>query len=113
MIGDTGERDEDAGERIIRKHGPSTMRAIFLHAVTDSRDRSSLRLPDDRSLDGVPILYFRTYVQAAGKACKEGLMSRNGLRRVIESAKMDIDAKEDAKLKPTYEPIFTSFMCMC
>ena len=101
FIGDTGERDEDAGERIIRKHGKSTVKAIFLHAVTDNKDRSTLCVPDDRIYKGVPIYYFRTYVGAAGKACKQGLIDSRGLLRVIEAAKEDVEMKENAKLKPT------------
>ena len=101
FIGDTGERDEDAGERIIRKHGKSTIKAVFLHAVTDKKDRSKLRVPEDRVYRGVPIYYFRTYVGAAGKACKQGLINQSGLLRVVDAAREDVEIKEKAKLKPT------------
>lgn len=101
FIGDTGERDEDAGERIIRKHGKSTIKAVFLHAVTDKKDRSMLKVPEDRIYKGVPIYYFRTYVGAAGKACKQGLINPSGLLRVIDAAREDVESKEKAKFKPT------------
>ena len=98
---ETGERDEDASERIIRKHGKSTIKAIFLHSVTDVKDRSMLQVPEDRIYMGVPIYYFRTYVGAAGKACKQGLINPSGLLRIIDAARNDVDIKENTKLKPS------------
>lgn len=95
IVGDTGEKDEEAGERIAKKFGPTKIRAVFLHCVSDSPDRSLLHLPKDRSMNGVPIFYFRTYVGAASKAFQNQLMSADGLQRVIEAAKGDLIVLEN------------------
>jgi hypothetical protein len=99
QVGDTGERDEEAGERIIAKHGRA-VRAVFLHAVSDSRDRSRVSLPADRIYKGIPVYYFRTYVGAASKACSGGLISTNALKRVIVEAEKNLSALESKKTKP-------------
>lgn len=95
IVGDTGEKDEEAGERIAKKFGPSKVRAVFLHCVSDSPDRSLLLLPKDRSMNGVPIFYFRTYVGAASKAFQNRLMTGDGLQRVIDAAKKDLVVLEN------------------
>lgn len=89
FIGDTGEKDEDAGERIVAKYG-NRMKAVFLHAVSDSKDRSNIKIPNDRTLNGVPIFYFNTYVGAAVKAYQAKLISTNGLNRVVAEARSDL-----------------------
>ena len=89
FVGDTGEKDEDAGERIVAKYA-GRIKAIFLHSVSDTEDRSTLRHPRDRFLNGIPIFYFRTYVSAAVKAYQHNLMSAEGLARVIDQAKQDL-----------------------
>lgn len=99
LVGDTGEKDEEAGERIISKHGKS-IRAVFLHTVSDSRDRSTVDLPSDRIYEGIPIYYFRTYVGAASKACSGGLITASALKRVIVEAENDLSAVETKKPKP-------------
>ena len=99
IIGDTGEKDEEAGERIISKYGHS-IKGVFLHAVSGSADRSIVTIPKDRIYLGVPIFYFRTYVGAASKACKNGLISSEGLFRVINEAEKDITLKEKMKTRP-------------
>lgn len=93
LIGDTGERDEDAGERIAIKYGPNYMKAIFLHVVTDDHSKHTSTsktqkriLPQDRIQNGVPIFYFKTYVGAATKAFKNNLIGADGVVRVIERA---------------------------
>lgn len=93
FIGDTGERDEEASERILERY-PERMKAVFMHTVTSSTDRSSFTLPNDRKLNGVPIFYFRTYVGAAAKAFKAGLISAGSLSRVIDQSTKDLLKKE-------------------
>lgn len=93
LVGDTGEKDEEAGERIARKYGDSSLRAIFLHAVSEDKDRSTFKLPKDRDQSGVPIFYFRTYVGAATKAMKNKLISPDGLQRVVVQARADMAKK--------------------
>ena len=89
LVGDTGEKDEDAGERIIAKY-PRAVSAVFLHVVSKEKDRSRVVLPKDRQISGVPILYFRTYVGAAQKAMQKSLISEAGLVRVIRAAREDL-----------------------
>ena len=93
LIGDTGEKDEDAGEKLARKF-PNEIKAVFLHAVTSSSDRSSLRIPPDRTINGVPFYYFRTYVGAAKKAFQAGLLGGGGLLRVVDQARKDLSSKD-------------------
>eukprot|EP01041_Mallomonas_annulata_P009197 gene9197-19068_t len=93
MIGDTGEKDEEAGERIAKKY-PDRIKAIFLHSVSSKKDRSQLKLPEDRIYNGVPIIYFRTYVGAAFKAAELGLLAPSAITRVIDQARMDLSRKE-------------------
>lgn len=131
FIGDTGEMDEEAGERIINKY-PARMKAIFMHAVTSKKDRSDFKLPEDRQLNGVSIYYFRTYVGAAVKALRAGLISNGSLNRVIDQAKRDLSRKEPQvagsrwreleediqlaksydKPKPKFEELFSMFDLM-
>ena len=47
FVGDTGEKDEEAGERIIQRHAKN-VKAVFLHVVSDKADRSKIVLPKDR-----------------------------------------------------------------
>ena len=90
FVGDTGEKDEDAGERIIAKYA-GRIKAISLHSVSDAEDRSSVIHPRDRFLNGIPIFYFKTYVNAAVKAFQHNLMTAEGLARVIEQAKVELN----------------------
>jgi hypothetical protein len=92
LVGDTGEKDEEAGERIAKMY-PKRIKAVFLHAVTD-KDRSKFSLPPDRIVNGVPFLYFQTYVGAAMKARNIGLMSNVAVQRIIAQSKLDLTAKE-------------------
>ena len=98
IIGDTGEKDEEAGERIAKKYGAAKLKAIFLHQVSDNVDRSRFQLPNDRIAYGVPIYYFRTYVGAANKAYKNKLITYDGLTRVISAARKDLDNLEEKEM---------------
>lgn len=93
LVGDTGERDEEAGERIARMY-PKRIKAVFLHAVTSSKDRAKFEVPADKVINGVPFLYYQTYVGAAIKAKRVGLMGAAGVNRVIAQARRDLAAKE-------------------
>ena len=97
IIGDTGEKDEEAGERIAKIY-PNRIKAIFLHAVSEKKNRSELKLPADRVCNGVPIYYFRTYVGAASKAVAAGLLSPPSIQRIIDQARRDLCRKELAEL---------------
>jgi hypothetical protein len=92
FIGDTGEKDEDAGERIIAKYS-SKMKAMFLHFVTEDLENE---LPTDRIVNGVPVFYFKTYVGAAVKAFQNRLVSTDGLRRIAAEAHSDLLAMDNS-----------------
>lgn len=111
IIGDTGEKDEEAGERIAQKFGPKKVRAVFLHCVTDKADRNLLILPKDRQVNGVPIYYFRTYVGAASKAFQNRLIRAEGLQRVIDAAQSDLavlDNKINSNFLTMLRPVVSS-----
>ncbi|CAM9406586.1 unnamed protein product [Laminaria digitata] len=86
FVGDTGEGDPLAGEMMCDRH-PERMRAVFLHVVSDAARQGAVSVPADRVVNGVPVVYFRTYVGAAVKAVRLGLMDRAGLDKVIVAAK--------------------------
>ena len=73
FIGDTGEKDEEAGERIASKY-PNKVRAIFLHTVYKENINNNLNKFTDRKVSGVPVFYFRTYIGAAVKAYRSNII---------------------------------------
>jgi hypothetical protein len=124
FIGDTGDRDEDAAERMAKAF-PNKLRAVFLHtvfpvgvdgsaAVSKLRSRSARHtasvsvtsavksLPReqrgivraDRTVNGVPIYYFRTYIGAAVKAYKANLIDLAAVKRVAVQAAADMQQHE-------------------
>ena len=97
FVGDTGERDEQAGEFIATKY-PKNLRAVFLHVVSMKTDPAAVVIPKDRYVGKVPIFYFRTYVGAANKACKAGLMEADGLQKVVDQAYIDYALKDDKNM---------------
>lgn len=86
FIGDTGEGDPLAGEIMISKY-PDRMKAVFLHVVSDAPRQGKVSVPLDRVVNGVPVVYFRTYVGAAARAVELGLMDKSGLNNVVTAAK--------------------------
>ena len=77
-LGDTGEKDEEAGERIASKY-PNKVRAIFLHTVykeNDMKSNNNLSKFTDRKVSGVPVFYFRTYIGAAVKAYRSNIIGK-------------------------------------
>ncbi|KAF8820694.1 hypothetical protein IE077_002914 [Cardiosporidium cionae] len=89
-IGDTGEMDEEVGEMMANTF-PENMNAVFLHYVSE-KYQPNAKLPLDRAVNGVPFVYFRTYVDAARKACESKLLSELNATRVIVQAIRDLDA---------------------
>jgi len=86
IIGDTGEKDEDAAERIISKY-PSNIKAVFLHNVYNMKNQyKSNSKPVDRTVSGVPIFYFRTYIGAAVKAYYASIINKDALKRITIQA---------------------------
>jgi len=86
IIGDTGEKDEDAAERIINKY-PSNIKAVFLHNVYDMKNQYQPNSnPVDRTASGVPIFYFRTYIGAAVKAYHASIINKEALKRITIQA---------------------------
>jgi len=87
FVGDTGEMDQFAGEKMLQSF-PDKMQALFLHVVSESY--YLIEMPEDKFINGIPVLFFRTYVGAATKAYKNGLISRAGLQRVVAQAAEDL-----------------------
>jgi hypothetical protein len=92
FIGDTGELDEEGSERIALKY-PNRLKAVFLHTVSDSTDRSKIVMKKDRLFNKIPFFYFQTYVGAAAKAFEAKLMSEAGLQNVINQATKELNSK--------------------
>lgn len=86
FVGDTGEGDPRAGELMCHTY-PKHMRAVFLHVVSSAQKQGRVAIPADRVVNGVPIVYFRTYVGAAVKAVQLGLMDETGLENIITAGK--------------------------
>lgn len=84
-MGDTGELDQEAGETMLREY-PQVVKAVFLHVVSDSPNHE-IKIPPPKLINGRPILFFKTYVGAAAMATQLGLMSHDGLLRVVQAAK--------------------------
>lgn len=78
-VGDTGEYDQEAGETMLREY-PQVVKAVFLHVVSET---SNPVIPPPKLLGGRPVIFFRTYVGAAANCVRLGLMSVDGLKRVI------------------------------
>jgi len=90
-VGDTGEMDQEAGETMLREY-PEVVSAVFLHVVSsDVEDISSgLFIPPPKLIHGRPLVFFRTYVGAAAKACSLGLLEGDGLMRVINESEKQL-----------------------
>jgi hypothetical protein len=110
FVGDTGDRDEDAAERMIQSHGSSVFLAVFLHLVSGNPlgVSGSGSLPADRVYQSVSIFYFRTYVSAGWKAYQHGLISREALQCIIDESLQDLEY--DHKLSGDPAP---SRCCSC
>lgn len=91
LIGDTGEKDEEAAERVAAAH-PGRIRAVFLRVVyPHSQPRP---LPVDRRARGAGIFYFRTYVGAAVKAFEQRMLDRQAVLRVARAAVLELRAMD-------------------
>lgn len=100
MVGDTGEKDEEAAERIAISY-PDRLRAVFLHQVYTVPTISSsppLVTRPDRKVNGVPFYYFRTYVGAAAKAQRAGIINNEAVQRVTDQALADLRDLDDLPL---------------
>jgi hypothetical protein len=97
FVGDTGEKDEQAGEFIATKY-PRNLKAVFLHVVSMNPNPAYVKVPQDRFVGKVPIYYFRTYVGAANKAMKGGLISVDGLQSVLDQALIDYGLKDNKNM---------------
>ena len=90
-VGDTGELDQEAGETMLREY-PEVVQAVFLHVVSsDPNDiASGLFIPPPKLINGRPLVFFRTYIGAAAKACSLGLIDASGLISVLEEAESSL-----------------------
>jgi len=97
-IGDTGELDQEAGETMLREY-PEVVQAVFLHVVSGELDSGAVTVPPPQLINGRPLIFFRTYVGAAVAAVQCGLVSLDGLERVVQAAR--------DKLAATATPAFS------
>ncbi|KAG5178171.1 hypothetical protein JKP88DRAFT_330462, partial [Tribonema minus] len=88
FIGDTGEGDFKAGIKMCENF-PRELRALFLHMVYCVDD--VCKVPEDYAVNGVPVLFFKTYVGAARKAYEAGLLNRYAVERVIAKAVEELE----------------------
>mmetsp|Transcript_8578 Transcript_8578/g.22571 ORF Transcript_8578/g.22571 Transcript_8578/m.22571 type:complete len:483 (+) Transcript_8578:87-1535(+) len=93
-IGDTGEMDPDAANRMI-EHYPKLVQGVFLHAVGDEHYNDFVQ-------NGVPVHFFRTYIAAARKAVQCGLLDLEALVRVMKAAEQDAVQQAEAVLLKEY-----------
>ena len=117
FVGDNGssEKDLEAAE-LIAEAFPGLLRAVFLHAVSADQARPPRSpapfpacgppstqssgppaqvpapLPEDGSIGGAPLLYFRTYATAAAKAARAGLFGPAALDRILDAVEQDMAA---------------------
>jgi hypothetical protein len=96
FIGDNGasEKDLEAAQLIVSDF-PGSLKAVFLHAVAADASQPA-PLAEDADIDGVPLLYYRTYPTAAVKAARLGLLSRLAALRVLHAAEEDLARLDDA-----------------
>jgi len=98
IIGDTGEKDEDAAERIISKY-PSNIKAVFLHNVYNMKSKyRPYARPVDRIVSDVPIFYFRTYIGAAVKAYYANIITKEALKRITIQAMDELRLSHESSI---------------
>jgi len=94
FVGDTGEMDREAGELMLSRH-PQLTRTVFLHCVSPSPTGDDVYVPVDYAVGaGSPpgrVYHFRTYVGAAAKAVKAGLIDKAAFERVAQAALRDLN----------------------
>jgi len=86
-VGDTGELDQEAGETMLREY-PQLVKAVFLHVVSE---QPNPRIPPLKFINGRPVVFFRTYVGAAAKACQLGLLTTKQMMKIVDVAQSDLD----------------------
>mmetsp|Transcript_14596 Transcript_14596/g.19456 ORF Transcript_14596/g.19456 Transcript_14596/m.19456 type:complete len:416 (-) Transcript_14596:37-1284(-) len=92
FVGDTGEMDRLAGEMMLSRY-PNLIKYVFLHCVSESIDGSDVFVPVDYAVGNHGrVIHFRTYVGAAFKACKAGLIDRSAFDRIVSASLADLDA---------------------
>lgn len=91
FVGDTGEMDREAGELVLSRH-PQLVRTVFLHCVSPSETGDDCFVPVDYAVGAHGRVYhFRTYVGAALKAVKAGILDLDAFDRVVAAAFRDLD----------------------
>ena len=107
LIGDSGQGDAIFGKDALDEEN-TNVKAVFIHKVTDWRVRPA-KAAKRFAFRDTRIHYFDTYVGAAIEAMKEGLISKEGLHRVADAAKVelaDVLARATPEQKATLEEIF-------
>eukprot|EP01062_Namystynia_karyoxenos_P039326 TRINITY_DN28611_c1_g1_i1.p1 TRINITY_DN28611_c1_g1~~TRINITY_DN28611_c1_g1_i1.p1 ORF type:complete len:531 (+),score=101.77 TRINITY_DN28611_c1_g1_i1:100-1593(+) len=88
LVGDTGDRDMDCAEMMLREY-PDDVAGCFMHVVSS---KDNYEMPRDMTISGKQVMFFRTYPGAARKALAAGLMSASAMLRVCDEAQRDLAA---------------------
>jgi hypothetical protein len=83
FTGDSGQGDVVFGEQILASW-PELVRAVFIHDVVATPEPARQSWRDKR------IFFFDTYVGAAVEAFEVGVISRDGVARVVHAAREDL-----------------------
>ena len=90
FVGDTGERDGEAGELMCYKY-VEKMACVLLHVVGTSD------VPSSYEVNGIPIRFFRTYAGAASICYDLALLERDAVDRVCERALLEASVYDDSR----------------
>ena len=83
---------------------PEVVKAVFLHVVSEERYP---KIPSSKLINGRPLVFFRTYVGAATKACQLGLISEKAMMGVVSAAQESLEnvARTSDKWQDLYRDV--------
>lgn len=84
FVGDSGQGDVRFGQDMLAAQ-PSRVRAVFIHDVAGTPEEARAEARARR------IMFFDTYVGAAGAALAVGLLSRTAVQRIAGAAREDFE----------------------
>jgi hypothetical protein len=84
FTGDSGQGDVLFGEQMLATY-PEAVRAVFIHDVVDTPEPVRQQWRDKR------IFFFDTYVGAAVEAYTVGVIARDGVARVVQAAREELE----------------------
>lgn len=106
-VGDTGELDQEAGETMLREY-PEVVKAVFLHVVSE---QPYPVVPPPKMINGRYVIFFRTYVGAAAKACQLGIISEVAMLNVVKAAQESLEqtARTSEKWQDLYRDVSEAY----